>query len=724
MIRLVASFSLVFCMALPLQARTVVLQSGDHDGFSRIVLEIGTPAPWQLGRTSDGYELKIQRNDLTFDVSRVFDLIPKSRIAAVWQDTETGTLQLNVACACHAIPFEFRPGVIVIDLKNGPPPKDSPFEASLAGSVTRDPEESAVSAPQPRPDVVLPWQNGEAAPSEAELPLPFASADLSPMRDALLRQLSDSAARGVVDMTVPPKMPEMPAKLPPKTQIRIGEDIGFVAGTRESVNSALAKIGETCIADDRLAIQDWGSDVAPAAYLADARMGLMGEFDAPNPEAVERAIRYLLNLGFGSEARELISTLAVQSQDREAWSSMARILDLEHAEQSAFSGMDGCDTAAAFWATMSTPEGTAANTINTKAVLRTFSGLPVHLRRHLGPGLANRLLADGDTASAEAVRAAVMRAPGESGPQVSLMGAAVAAAKGNVAEAEATLTDLASDSTTTVEPEALIALVDSLVQQGKPADPDISVTLDALAFEHRGAPLETELRRAHVLALASNGDFGAAFSALPNGPGAEAALMEMLGQQGPDSAILEHATLAANVPVPDIPRATRLVIADRLLALGFADPAAHWVGDIVLKPGSATEPERLLAANIAIAQKDARLTLRLLAGSGTQEAAVLRARAQAQLGDMSAAANTFLELGDTDARNRTLRLAQDWQALPESMDDPWRATADLIEPRDTALPTLPMPITLSNARNLLEDGESATSAINRLLSEVKGTPTP
>ncbi len=720
MIRLFYAVFLMLSVAVPLQAKTVILQSGDHDGFSRIVLEIGTPTPWRLGRTSDGYELQIQRNDLSFDVSRVFDLIPKTRVAAVWQDPETGALRFSVACACHAIPFEFRPGVIVIDLKNGPPPENSQFEASLAGIMVPDLVEKAAPRPHARPAGALPWLQGKTTPVASQ-PLPVASADLSPMRDALLRHLSDGAARGVVDMTVPPKAAPQPAKEIPLRQIRIGEDIGFVAGPREAVDTTLVKSGEDCIADDRLAIQDWGSDAAPITHLADARTGLIGEFDAPNPAAVERAVRYFLYLGFGTEARELINALAAPTSDRDVWLSMSKVLDGEPAAASAFSGMDRCDSAAAFWAVMSRAPNDAAVQPNTKAILRSFSGLPIHLRRHLGPALADRLLAGGDLAAAEAVRAAIMRAPGDSGPQVSLMDAAVDVATGDVIRAEETLTRLTAD-TTTVEAEALIALVDTLVQQGKPTDPTVFVALEALAFEHSGDPLEPELRRAYVIALASNAEFDAAFAALPEGPGAKEALWEMLARKGSDSAILTHATLASSGPLPDVPLATRRVMAERMLGLGFADPAAIWLGDIFKSPEVASEPDRILAAKIAITQKDARLTLRLIAGLASQQAASLRARAQAQLGEMSAAAATFLALGDAEAQHRALRLAQDWQNLPTATDDPWRAAADLIPPLDARLPASPRPISLSGARGLLAESESASTSIKHLLSQVQGAP--
>jgi hypothetical protein len=125
------AFVLLALMGAPVSAQTAKVISGDHDGFSRLVVELPGPSDWQMGRTPDGYALAVANAPQDYDLTGVFDLIRRDRLAVVAVDPATGNLQFGLACACHAIPFEFRPGVIVIDIRDGAPPDGSSFEQPL-----------------------------------------------------------------------------------------------------------------------------------------------------------------------------------------------------------------------------------------------------------------------------------------------------------------------------------------------------------------------------------------------------------------------------------------------------------------------------------------------------------------------------------------------------------------------------------------------------------------
>lgn len=155
MIRWFLALCLLF--ATPAVSAPVVVKSGEHDGFTRLVMDYGHPIVWQMGRTEDGYELRIADESPGYDLTEAFKLIGKSRLAAIWADPTSGDLRLGIACACHAIPFEFRPGIVVIDLSDGPPPKGSSFELSLDGSSTDMLAAHPVPKPKQRPPEADRW---------------------------------------------------------------------------------------------------------------------------------------------------------------------------------------------------------------------------------------------------------------------------------------------------------------------------------------------------------------------------------------------------------------------------------------------------------------------------------------------------------------------------------------------------------------------------------------
>ena len=118
-------------MAGQASAQTAKVTSGEHDGFSRLVVELPAPGDWQFGRTVDGYALSVSAPPAAYDLAGVFKLIRRDRLAAIAVDASTGNLQIGLACPCYAIPFEFRPGIIVIDIRDGAPPDGSSFEQPL-----------------------------------------------------------------------------------------------------------------------------------------------------------------------------------------------------------------------------------------------------------------------------------------------------------------------------------------------------------------------------------------------------------------------------------------------------------------------------------------------------------------------------------------------------------------------------------------------------------------
>jgi hypothetical protein len=191
------------------RAETVTVTSGEHDGFSRVVVDLAEATPWQMGRTSDGYVLRFAREGIRYDLTQVFRTIPRTRLAAIWADPASGDLRFGIGCACHAMPFEFRDNVIVVDIKDGPPPPGSSFEQALDGRAMPKLAARDTRRPRARPETAMPpgfnWTRLRTDPATEVVALP--AADLDSMRDTLLRQMSRGAAQGLVNMTLPPDRP-------------------------------------------------------------------------------------------------------------------------------------------------------------------------------------------------------------------------------------------------------------------------------------------------------------------------------------------------------------------------------------------------------------------------------------------------------------------------------------------------------------------------------------
>ncbi len=123
--------------ALPLAAQQVVsVKSGEHDGFSRLVLRIDPEVEWALVETPGRATLRFMDQSLSFSTARVFDRIGTDRIAGLSEArSETGSeLVVELPCACEVQSYAFNDNYIVLDVYDGPPlgPDEMPEVTGMA----------------------------------------------------------------------------------------------------------------------------------------------------------------------------------------------------------------------------------------------------------------------------------------------------------------------------------------------------------------------------------------------------------------------------------------------------------------------------------------------------------------------------------------------------------------------------------------------------------------
>ncbi len=719
MIRLVLVIWLAwssFALAAP-----VMVKSGEHEGFTRLVLDFGAPVDWNVGRTLDGYELRLNSASPRYDLTEVFALIGKGRLAAIWVDPAAMSLRIGIACACHAIPFEFRPGIVVIDLRDGAPPKGSSFEQTLDGTKPPALAEKPTPRPRQRPGAgptSYVWTDiaADDLPQMTQSgPPPALTSDpaLEPLRESLLRQLSKGATQGVVDLALPDLPPvtnESHLQLP-AVRIGLGELPGLTVGTGQPDHTSLGGKGEVCTDAESLDIASWGSDAPVSEQFSGAMAGLIGEFDKPDAVALERAVKFQLFLGFGAEARQLLRAFPADLPDAQLWSSLASILDDEPDTGPAFLGQSACGTPAALWSMLALPPPKKGDAVDRDAVLLAFSALPLALRRHLGPRLADRFFDLDDAETAGAIRNAILRAPGNAGPGVALLEAEIEMTNGNAAGAELRLDIILADSGPGT-PAALVALVAARVAQDLPIESAHVVALESILTEQAGGTAEPDLRNALVLAQAASGDFAAAFAGLPQSPEAEPDVWRLLARIGIDDAVLAHAVLATDQTRPQVAPDTAALLAERLLGFGLAVPAQLWLGQT---------DNADLQARVHLARHDARSALSVLAGSNTESTPALRAEAMRMLRDQGEA-QAYEAAGDAEGQRLALSKGRNWEQLAEMEVAGWSPVITTLADLKTEAPLEP----LARGHQLAQYSVDTRSAVMNLLATVHGPtkPTP
>ncbi|WP_145104998.1 hypothetical protein [Cereibacter sediminicola] len=551
-------------------AEPVTVRTGEHPGFTRLVVEDPSIRSWQLGRSSEGYALRLSPGNRTFALSSAFRVITRQRLGSL-EPAPNGDLRIGLSCACHIKPTEIRPGVIVLDIHDGAALAGAAHERPLPqpGMSETRPRSRPVSSPPP-----YDWRTADRRPFEAAPALPLEQPFLAAMRQSLVEQLSRGAAAGAVDFVEKPPPAESAAPATDaEANVRILPEPGYGISALEHDPAKLTATGAECPGDERMDVASWLDDRPVAEQMSAALTGLAGEFDQPQPEAIAAAVRFYLGLGFGAEARLLLETFTFKSADRKIWETMARVLDGERQPGGPLSSMATCDTAAALWSVLADPP-TSRRAANAPAVLRAFSSLPRHLRQTLGPGLAETFMNQGDLANAEEIRQIMMRGNKDPSAGVTLTGARLMMVAGEplpLADLERVKAEPGS-----MGGEALALLIEQKAADGEAPSADDVLQLAAMHHEARGTRLEAVLGRAYRLALALSGDFDQAFARHDLAPETDEDIWRLLAAFGPDSSLLEHAVVADSDGLPTLPQATRQGLADRLRRLGLEASADRW----------------------------------------------------------------------------------------------------------------------------------------------------
>ncbi len=822
-------------------AETVRVRAGEHEGFTRLVIEIGEKTGWQLGRTREGYAFRLARKDVDFDISTIFSRVPRSRLANVTGATD-GALALAVSCDCHATAFDAGGGKIVIDIAAGSPAAESPFENPVADDETqvtraqplRHPDAvnrhaappagataTLVYRPSQNDTASLPiyWRNmvpdasvigkkeavlesgqslrietplpdagsfkgsskpglprqeeraavlppilplsGDGAPEEiAEpvLPMPLPETGIAATETELRRQLSRAAAQGLIevetDIVTQPGKPAHsrepePQQVPAATATGHGTDypqsrndgveghIAFHAETsmdRDALDNPLEQSitaqGQACPEDKLFDLAHWGDDTPAMAQVAAAREHLTGEFDRPDPEKIARLAQLYLFLGMGAEARQVMAAFDVDTDGASIMMDLALILDdLPVGSASTLHGLRDCDTAASLWSFLAAASAEDVRFVDTLPLVRSFSGLPGHLRYLLGQRLSNRLIEIGAADAARSVRNAVARHAEAGDRVVGMMDARIDLDHGKAEQAEGELDRLAT-ANDALSSQAVIMAIRSRLKRGEVVDPKQVESAAALAFEHRNSPDGQQYAHIEVMARAAAGDFEGAFASygrwkkeVPGIAREETAreLFDLLAARAADAEFLIiYFANRAFLPDAGSDLALQLDLAGRLARLGFAEE----VRDVLAGEAALTGRGRMQLARAALDLYQPQEALVALDGLKGNEVLALQAEAYSMSGSHLAAAGALAESGADEAAGEAAWRGGDWGGAAKGPEAMRSAVATLGLAGNRQEPPAKGEVTLQSSKSMLETSAALRQTLNDLLGPPEPAPAP
>jgi hypothetical protein len=703
---------LAMLLATPLAAETVRVRSGEHEGFSRLVLEFSERPTWRLEERSGAAELVFSPEGWTFDLADVFSRIPRKRVRDLTA-SENGLL-IHLACdPCRIDVFNVRSGAIAIDVRDAPPVALSKVVTTAADSAPDVAAPTVLDVAPELPRTVTSWpillqdssggvvfpfdrlpstphplsyapSRPQAATDGTDPPVePPATADIA---GRIADEVARAASHGFLRATTPEQ------KTSTEHAVEAGETSagrnlrlrqpGDIASPEED-----AELHQTdCPAEDVFDIGAWvpRDDTPPADALASAKSALAGELDAIDEARAIDLARLYLSFGFGAEASTVVTTLAPRHPDAQILMAIADIVD--GAADGIPDGLDGakdCPGRARLWVALA-----GSPPSSSKDVLIALSEVPLGLRRHLAPRLMAVFTQAGDTATAESVRAMVTRAPGPHGSDFELAEARMAATAGS-SSAFLKLEGIAAVPSP-VSDEALAILLELSAAQDRKVDLRLRELGEARADDLRTSPLGARIEAALIRVMLAADDFPAASARLVarkrsplDGRIQDDLVIEFfaaLAERGPPDAVLIHATtLLDALPAIAAARQVRIALARRLLDLQLPRLARDALGD-----AESDAPHQLLARQHLVSGSPDR-ALALLEGTDAddEESTRLRAEALLAVGAPREAMEVFRALNDEGGKETATWRTGDWNLVASTGSGPRADAARLLADTDS-----------------------------------------
>ncbi len=712
MTRFALIVSALMAAATGATARDVTVRSGEHDGYTRLVVQVPPDTGWVLKQTKNGARLNVALEDVAFRTGAVFQRLTQNRLATLSQAEPGAPLELEFGCDCVASAFLFKNTMIVVDIAPGT------FLPPLTSDIP------ALALPKAPKEDITPGQDQ----SIAALALPLLNLNASGFEDQLATRLLQGADRGIIDLNIAPVGPRasvgnqsllMPADVELNVQ---------VTSILDTLNGLLGpdvpqlERRPPCVSSAELALDDWSGERPFAQQTAQLRAGLFQEFDAIDKTRALQLAKLYAYSGFGAEAIRALDLLAERSVETERIAAIARVLDDGPlTEPNPFTGLQRCDSDAALWAALT--EGRLHEDANLIAIEQTFARLPNHLRRHVGPRLSDILVDGQELEAARRVLRSVDRVETLASADTTQAKAKVATAEHDAPRTEALLTEVIGAPDTALEaPLALARLVDKRWLERGAVSPQELDLAESYTVEFRRSDIGLMMQQTHAVALSLGQEFDAALDVvaeLPEDDGSAETLNRVvfvLTERADDATFLRRILSLRQAQTQGLTTDAAIAVADRLAELGFARQAQALAKrpQDRLKRG---ERARLRAKVALLAQRPHQAMLEL-GDDSTEQAVSLRAAALQAAGDFAAAGELMRASGHVEEANRLFWLAD----LTEKADQDDGTKFSHVAKATRGLTVLPLRVPekpLADAEALLQDSADTRQRIADLFAMLK-----
>jgi hypothetical protein len=593
------------------QPATIKLKSGEHDGFTRLVMNLPGGTGWRLETGRSRAKIHFDNENIEFDLSEVFDRIPRSRLKGISAGTAPKALILDLQCDCGVSTFIESGSFLVLDLHDAK--QESTAAVRLPDvyngrayrfddrrktfRVQMQPrsayrhqfarQDRAVNAHVPAETLARPPIRTSKFPMlEPDLAKPRLSELMRQAEDRMLDHIERATQQGIlrnqdepeIDASAGRDMIADPSTLEPNPAV-LG--LEFKPATTQPARSLAENSQETgAQACSRVDIFNFANRPEKSWFsqsLGDFRARLLKEPDGLDEDAAMALAALYLQFGFGVEAQSLLEMVDGAGAQKQQYLAISRVIQRKDQPTGRyFVNQQKCPGPSALWAALE--ERTLADNANTTAILGAFSGLPEHLKVHLGGDLAV-VFQDANKLEEATAILRIVRRTEQGKVALKRTEAAIAEDLGDTQTAQNVRLSILAENGEAAVP-GLIELVESSWLGNQELHPDIPEIVGSYALQFQGSRYGEALLRAEAISQSLVGEFARSREVLSKierkfGPAAVANTLDpvvMVATKAVDDvAFLEMVFSISPERLGQLSEKTAIAVVLRLDRLGFSD---------------------------------------------------------------------------------------------------------------------------------------------------------
>ncbi|WP_373030234.1 hypothetical protein [Sulfitobacter sp.] len=362
-----------------LSAEPMFVASGDHDGFTRIVIHSVSDSSWVATHADGQIEIKVIGANNSFDISDVYRRISRVRIRSI--SVSGNAVRIDTSCDCSASLFSAAKGMIVVDIASPGTALQTPI---LIGNLTRLTGTGSRNLSQRELQISKPDSN------------PFKTReflkDVAAFRFNISHSLSELITTDILERETDIDGDDEKYTKSPKQLFRQKLELG-------SFNNAAVSASIQNVDDKEVPDAVFDCNAAKSIRILNAGM-ISGDFTEVSKSSRTGLLRsetvdilWLLHNGFGAEAIQLTEILNENTDDISFLTMVGELLEYGHARPTQqLAKLFDCFTDLKIWKLAAEqPREEYPVESEVKASLLSASQFPPHLRKLLFPLLETRL---------------------------------------------------------------------------------------------------------------------------------------------------------------------------------------------------------------------------------------------------------------------------------------------------------------------------------------------